>query len=92
MIIVAIIALASIVIYFLMPFFGNIVTAVPSSVAEGFAWMAPYLVDGVRFVNCFIDPVIWRPLLSISIAYTSVLHGYKFALWFIHKIPMLSVD
>lgn len=91
MILVAIIALSAVVLAALFAIL-NAMPAIPNTFMTIINQVLPYVLAGVKFVNCFIYPAVVWPLALVCIALHTFWTGYRIVMWIVKKIPMFGVS
>lgn len=91
MVIVAVIALSTIVLTAIFVILNNL-PAIPAEWVEYVSWVLPYIGRGIKFLNAFMYADIVLALAGICLALHAFWMGYRMFLWIVKKIPMLGVQ
>lgn len=63
----------------------------PFAVTEFTLNFISWLVQGVSFVNAWIDTTYVYSLLTFLLSFSALVHGYHVFMWVLKKIPFLNI-
>lgn len=68
------------------------IPSLPGLVSQYISYGFTYLLEGAKLIDCFCNLPYLFTLVGIVIAVDVGINIYKFVMWIIKKIPMLSVS